>query len=40
MDGIPIPLRAFLPTDYPSDGDVLSMIGEQFVQGDDNERRG
>jgi len=40
MDGIPIPLRAFLPTDYPSDGDVLRMIGEQIVQGDGNERRG
>jgi formylmethanofuran dehydrogenase subunit B len=29
MDEIPIPLRAFLPTGYPSDADVLSMIGEQ-----------
>lgn len=32
MDGIPIPLRAFLPTDYPSDCDVLKMIEEQFVE--------
>jgi formylmethanofuran dehydrogenase subunit B len=32
MDGIPIPLRAFLPTDYPSDCDVLKMIGDQFVE--------
>jgi formylmethanofuran dehydrogenase subunit B len=29
MDEVPIPLRAFLPTDYPSDGDVLRMIGER-----------
>lgn len=26
MDGVPIPLRAMLPTDYPSDGDVLALI--------------
>jgi formylmethanofuran dehydrogenase subunit B len=32
MDGIPIPLRAFLPTDYPSDCDVLKMIEDQFVE--------
>jgi formylmethanofuran dehydrogenase subunit B len=31
MDEIPIPLRDFLPTDYPSDGEVLRMIGEQCV---------
>jgi formylmethanofuran dehydrogenase subunit B len=31
MDEIPIPLRAFLPTDYPSDGDVLRRIGEQVA---------
>jgi formylmethanofuran dehydrogenase subunit B len=29
MDEVPIPLRAFLPTSYPGDGDVLRMIGEQ-----------
>jgi formylmethanofuran dehydrogenase subunit B len=29
MDEVPIPLRAFLPTGYPSDGDVLRMIGEK-----------
>jgi formylmethanofuran dehydrogenase subunit B len=28
MDEIPIPLRGFLPTDYPSDGDVLDMLLE------------
>lgn len=33
MDEIPIPLRAFLPTDYPSDGDVLKMIDERFILG-------
>jgi formylmethanofuran dehydrogenase subunit B len=32
MDGIPIPLRAFLPTDYPSDDEVLKMIEEQVAQ--------
>jgi formylmethanofuran dehydrogenase subunit B len=26
MDGVPIPLRAVLPTDYPSDDDILKMI--------------
>jgi formylmethanofuran dehydrogenase subunit B len=26
MDGVPIPLRAFLPSDYPSDADVLKLI--------------
>lgn len=31
MDGIPIPLRAFLPTDYPSDCDVLKVIEEKFL---------
>jgi formylmethanofuran dehydrogenase subunit B len=29
MDEVPIPLRAFLPTGYPSDGDALRMIGEK-----------
>ena len=29
MDEVPIPLRAFLPTSYPSDGDVLRLIGEE-----------
>ena len=37
MDEIPIPLRGFLPTDYPSDYDVLTMIGEQVASG---ERKG
>jgi formylmethanofuran dehydrogenase subunit B len=32
MDGIPIPLRAFLPTDYPSDDDVLKMIEDHFAK--------
>jgi formylmethanofuran dehydrogenase subunit B len=30
MDGIPIRLRAFLPTDYPSDAEVLERIADQF----------
>lgn len=30
MDGIPMPLRAFLPSDYPSDCDLLQMIEEQI----------
>lgn len=29
MDGVPIPLRAFLPTVYPSDAEVLKMIEAQ-----------
>jgi len=29
MDGIPIPLQAFLPTDYPSDCEVLRMVSEK-----------
>jgi hypothetical protein len=29
MDEVPVPLRAFLPTGYPDDGEVLRMIGEQ-----------
>jgi formylmethanofuran dehydrogenase subunit B len=29
MDEVPVPLRAFLPTNYPSDGEVLRMIGER-----------
>ena len=29
MDGVPIPLRAFLPTSYPDDADALRMIGEK-----------
>jgi formylmethanofuran dehydrogenase subunit B len=32
MDEIPIPLRAFLPTHYPSDGDVLTGIGSHLLQ--------
>ena len=32
MDGIPIPLQAFLPTGYPDDSDVLRMIGEKCFQ--------
>jgi formylmethanofuran dehydrogenase subunit B len=32
MDGIPIPLRAFLPSDYPSDCEVLTMIDDQFKE--------
>ena len=32
MDEIPIPLRAFLPSDYPSDGEVLRMIGEDLTR--------
>jgi formylmethanofuran dehydrogenase subunit B len=34
MDGIPIPLRGFLPTDYPSDSDVLKAIEDQFMEDD------
>jgi formylmethanofuran dehydrogenase subunit B len=34
MDGIPIPLRAFLPTDYPSDSDVLNRIEDGFIEDD------
>ncbi len=34
MDGIPIPLRAFLPSDYPSDCEVLTMIEDQFKKED------
>jgi formylmethanofuran dehydrogenase subunit B len=29
MDEVPIPLRVLLPTDYPSDGEVLSAILQQ-----------
>ncbi len=32
MDEVPIPLRAFLPTDYPSDAEVLNRLEEQFAQ--------
>jgi len=32
MDGIPISLRAFLPTDYPSDCEVLKLIADQFME--------
>jgi len=32
MDGIPIPLRAFLSTEYPSDCEVLKMIEHQCVE--------
>jgi formylmethanofuran dehydrogenase subunit B len=31
MDGVPIPLRAFLPSDYPSDDEVLKMIEDEIV---------
>jgi hypothetical protein len=31
MDEVPIPLRAFLPTTYPSDADVLKMIGAKCL---------
>jgi len=34
MDGIPIPLRAFLPTDYPSDCDVLKALEGQLIEDD------
>jgi formylmethanofuran dehydrogenase subunit B len=34
MDGIPIPLRAFLATDYPDDSEVLKAIEEQFTEVD------
>ena len=34
MDGIPIPLRAFLPTDYPNDCAVLKAIEDQFMEVD------
>jgi formylmethanofuran dehydrogenase subunit B len=27
---VPIPLRAFLPRGYPSDGNVLRMIGKKW----------
>ncbi len=30
MDEIPIPLRAFLPTQYPTDGDVLDGIAQRL----------
>jgi formylmethanofuran dehydrogenase subunit B len=30
MDDIPIRLRSFLPTDYPSDSDVLKAIEDQM----------
>jgi formylmethanofuran dehydrogenase subunit B len=30
MDGVPIPLRAFLPSEYPSDAEVLRKIDGQF----------
>jgi formylmethanofuran dehydrogenase subunit B len=33
MDGVPIRLRAFLPTDYPSDDEVLRMIEERLADG-------
>jgi formylmethanofuran dehydrogenase subunit B len=32
MDGIPIPLRACLATDYPSDSDVLKMIAARITE--------
>jgi formylmethanofuran dehydrogenase subunit B len=30
MDGVPIPLRSFLPSRYPSDGDVLNEIANRI----------
>jgi formylmethanofuran dehydrogenase subunit B len=33
MDEIPIPLRALLPTDYPSDGEVLSALLQRLSPG-------
>jgi formylmethanofuran dehydrogenase subunit B len=32
MDGVPIPLRAFLPTDYPTDSEVLQMIERRLQE--------
>jgi formylmethanofuran dehydrogenase subunit B len=32
MDEIPIPLRPFLASDYPSDGEVLRMIDEKLSE--------
>ena len=32
MDGVPIPLRAFLASDYPSDCEVLKQIEDQFLE--------
>ena len=34
LPAVPVPLRAFLPSDYPSDDDVLRMIGERLVSDD------
>jgi formylmethanofuran dehydrogenase subunit B len=31
MDEVPVPLRAFLPADYPSDGEVLRMIQRELA---------
>jgi formylmethanofuran dehydrogenase subunit B len=39
MDGIPIPLQSFLPTKYPTDADVLTMIEEQLRDGCDSAHR-
>ncbi len=36
MDGMPIPLRAFLHSDYPSDDELLKRIEDQFVPGADS----
>jgi formylmethanofuran dehydrogenase subunit B len=33
MDGVPIPLRAFLASDYPSDDEVLKMIEDRIGEG-------
>jgi formylmethanofuran dehydrogenase subunit B len=33
MDGVPIRLRAFLPTDYPTDADILRRIEEECGKG-------
>jgi formylmethanofuran dehydrogenase subunit B len=36
MDGVPIPLRAFLPSDYPSDADVLQSIEGSVLKDPDS----
>jgi formylmethanofuran dehydrogenase subunit B len=31
MDGVPIPLRPFLPAEYPSDHDILRWLEDEFA---------
>jgi formylmethanofuran dehydrogenase subunit B len=31
MDEVPVPLRVILPTDYPSDGEVLGELLERVM---------